>query len=242
MSHSVPVASRDTWLTARLELLKQEKELTRLQDQLSRQRRSLPWVKVTEPYRFEGPDGAASLPDLFGPHHQLVVYHFMLGPGWGEGCKSCSFVADHFDGMLPHLAARDVAFVAVSHAPWSEIAAFRRRMGWKFPWYSSHGSRFNRDFHVSFTPEEMASGEVHYNYVNQPFPSEEAPGLSVFARRAAGEVFHTYSRYGRGVELLMGTYHVLDVVPQGRAEDNLGYSMEWVRHHDRYESAAPVQT
>jgi predicted dithiol-disulfide oxidoreductase (DUF899 family) len=233
--------THDAWLSARLELLKREKELTRLQDELAQQRRTLPWLKVAEPYRFHGPDGAASFVDLFGPHTQLAVYHFMLGPGWEEGCKSCSFIADHLDGMLPHLAARDVALVAISHAPWAEIVPFRRRMGWKFPWYSSHGSSFNYDFHVSFTPEEMASGEVEYNYGKQPFPSEEAPGLSIFARNAAGEVFHTYSTYGRGVEMLMGTYRILDVVPKGRDEEGLEYGMEWLRHHDRYEIVASTE-
>jgi predicted dithiol-disulfide oxidoreductase (DUF899 family) len=236
---STPAASRAAWLDARLELLKKEKELTRLQDELSRQVRHLPWVKVPETYRFEGSDGAATLADLFGPHRQLAVYHFMLGAGWDEGCKSCSFIADHLDGMLPHLAARDVALIAVSHAPWAEIVPFRLRMGWKFPWYSSHGSLFNHDFHVSFTPEQMAVGEVDYNYAKRPFPFEEAPGFSIFAQSSTGDVYHTYSTYGRGVERLMGTYRVLDIVPKGRAEENLEYGMQWVRHHDRYETAPP---
>lgn len=232
------VTSRDDWLVARRALLQKEKDFSRLEDDLSRQIRALPRYPVTERYRFEGPEGTRSLTDLFGSHSQLALYHFMLGPGWEEGCKSCSFVADHFDGMLPHLAARDVAFAAVSHAPWTEIAPFRQRMGWAFPWYSSHGTRFNHDFRVSFTPEELASGVVEYNYTPQPFPSEEAPGLSVFVRDAAGTVFHTYSTYGRGVERLMGTYRVLDVVPKGRDEEALEFTMAWVRHHDRYENAA----
>lgn len=238
---SLRVSNREAWLSARLDLLKKEKELTRLQDQLSRQVRALPRFRIAEPYRFAGPDGVLGLADLFGPHSQLALYHFMLGPGWEEGCKSCSFVADHFDGMLPHLAARDVALVAVSHAPWTEIEPFRRRMGWKFPWVSSHGSSFNDDFRVSFTPEEMASGKVEYNYTAQPFPFDEAPGLSIFSRDASGDVFHTYSSYGRGVEQLMGTYRILDVVPKGRDEDGLEYTMQWVRHHDRYEAPATAE-
>ena len=232
------VTHRDAWRAARLDLLKKEKELTRLQDELGQQRRALPWVKVSQAYRFEGPDGPIDFADVFGPHRQLAIYHFMLGPGWDEGCKSCSYIADHLDGMLPHLAARDVALVAVSRAPWAEIAAFRRRMGWRFPWYSSHGSTFNYDFQVSFTADELASGAVEYNYTRQPFPFEEAPGLSVFARNDSGSIFHTYSTYGRGVELLMGTYRILDLVPQGRNEEDLEYGMEWVRHHDRYEAPA----
>lgn len=165
---------------------------------------------------------------------QLLVQHFMLGPGWEQGCPSCSFMADHTDGMNVHLAHRDVTFVAVSRAPLAEIERFRQRMGWRFKWVSSHGGDFNYDFHVSFTPEEVAKGEVHYNYGKWPFPHEELPGISVFYGDDAGEIFHTYATYGRGVEVMMGAYNLLDLTPKGRDEDHLSFTMEWVRHHDRY--------
>jgi len=224
----------EEWLAARKELLKKEKESTRLLDQLSAERRKLPWVRVEKNYVFDAPAGRVTLGDLFAGRQQLVIYHFMFGPDWQEGCPSCSFVSDHFDGALPHLAARDVTMTAVSRAPLAKIEPFKKRMGWRFPWVSSYGSEFNADFHVSFTPEEMAQGEVNYNYTMQVFPSAEAPGLSVFAKDAAGAVYHTYSTYGRGVELLMSTYRILDVVPKGRDEDRLDFSMAWVRYHDRY--------
>jgi predicted dithiol-disulfide oxidoreductase (DUF899 family) len=222
------------WLAARRELLKKEKELTRLSDQLSAQRRQLPWVKVEKNYLFDGPGGKVPLANLFAGRTQLAIYHFMFGPDWQEGCPSCSFVSDHFDGTLPHLAARDVTLVAVSRAPLSKIEPFKKRMGWHFPWVSSGESDFNADFHVSFTKDEMARGKVNYNYTMQEFPSAEAPGLSVFYKDAAGDIFHTDSIYGRGVEQLMSTYKILDLVPKGRDEDQLGFPMEWVRHHDRY--------
>jgi predicted dithiol-disulfide oxidoreductase (DUF899 family) len=229
------IASRDEWLAARVKLLAREKELTRQRDELARQRRELPWVKVEKRYEFDGPDGRLTLSDLFGTRSQLVVYHFMFGPDWQEGCPSCSFVSDHIDGARVHLAARDVSLVMVSRAPFAKIAAFKKRMGWRFDWVSSHGSEFNRDFHVAFTPDELAEGAVDYNYVRAPFPSQEAPGLSVFSRDGAS-VFHTYSTYARGLDPLVVTYTILDLVPKGRDEDQLGFSMEWVRHHDRYES------
>lgn len=232
------VATREEWLRARTELLKKEKAATRQNDELSRERRALPWVKLTTPYRFEGAEGKVEFAKLFGNRSQLVIYHFMFGPGWGDGCKSCSFVSDHFDGMLPHLAARDIAFAVVSHAPYTEIAPFRRRMGWRFPWYSSFGTSFNQDFHVSFDPAEVETGLVEYNFNRQKFPVEEAPGMSVFARNAAGEVFHTYSVYSRGLDQLMGTYRVIDFTPKGRNEDGLEHAMSWVRYHDDYEPAA----
>jgi predicted dithiol-disulfide oxidoreductase (DUF899 family) len=228
------IVSRDEWLAARREHLAREKELTRLRDELARQRRELPWVKVEKSYVFDGPGGKQSLADLFAGRSQLVVYHFMFGPDWQEGCPSCSFVSDHVDGALAHLAARDVTLVLVSRAPLAKLEAFERRMGWRFPWVSSHGSDFNRDFRVSFTPDERAQGAVDYNYTRQEFPSEEAPGISVFTKDASGDVFHTYSAYGRGVEPLVGTYMILDLVPKGRDEDRLGFTMAWVRHHDRY--------
>ncbi len=232
------VVPADEWLAARQSLLAREKELTRLRDEITAQRQALPWTKVTKPYRFEGPSGKVTLGQLFDGRSQLVVYHFMLGPGWEEGCKSCSFVSDHFDAMLPHLAARDVTLTAVSHAPWREIEPFRRRLGWRFPWVSSHGSDFNRDYQASFDPKEVGAGPVYYNYTLRPFPVEEAPGFSVFATDGAGEVCHTYSTYGRGIDWLMGTYHVLDLVPKGRDEAGFENPMTWVRHHDRYAPAA----
>jgi len=234
------IATPEQWLAARQELLREEKELTRLQDKVSRRRRELPWVRVTKPYSFDSPRGQVSLADLFVGRSQLIVQHFMFGAGWEEGCKSCSFMMDHFKPTVPHLHARDVAFAAVSHAPLEESLPFRARMGWDVTWVSSHGTDFNRDFHVSFTKQEMARGLVEYNYTRQEFPREEAPGISVFARDAAGTVYHTYSTYGRGVAVVMGTYNLLDLVPKGRDEDNLDYPMEWVRHHDRYEHAPAV--
>jgi predicted dithiol-disulfide oxidoreductase (DUF899 family) len=178
------------------------------------------------------------LANLFGGKSQLIVYHFMLGPGWEAGCPSCSYLADHFDGTVVHLAQRDVSFVVVSRAPLGEIQAFQRRMGWRFKWVSSFGSDFNQDYQVSFTPHEKAGGKVFYNYeFIESFPSEERPGASVFYKNAAGEIFHTYSTYGRGLDILIGTYHFLDLAPKGRDEDGLAWSMAWVRHHDRYDDA-----
>jgi len=228
------VASREEWIAARQELLRKEKEFTRLRDQLSAERRKLPWVKLEKNYDFDAPGGKVTLAELFAGRSQLVIYHFMFGPDWQEGCPSCSFVSDHIDGALPHLAARDVAVVMVSRAPLAKIEAFKKRMGWQFKWVSSYGSDFNADFHVSFTKDEMAQGKVNYNYTMQEFPSAEAPGLSVFYKDADGDVFHTYSTYGRGLEPLIGTYTLLDLVPKGRDEDHLGFPMEWVRYHDRY--------
>jgi predicted dithiol-disulfide oxidoreductase (DUF899 family) len=229
------VVSHVEWLAARSEFLSKEKEFTRLRDELSRQRRALPWEKVEKRYRFDSAKGKVTLADLFGGRSQLLVYHFMFGPGWEQGCPSCSFWADHFDGAAVHLANRDTTLVVISRAPIDEIEAFKKRMGWRFPWVSSFGSDFNFDYHVSFTPEERANGRVEYNYaVMEGFPSEEAPGASVFAKDAAGEVFHTYSTYGRGIDILNGTYNLLDLAPKGRDEDGLAFSMEWVRHHDRY--------
>jgi predicted dithiol-disulfide oxidoreductase (DUF899 family) len=227
------------WLAARKELLKKEKEFTRLRDELSRQRRELPWEKVEKNYIFEGPNGAETLADLFDARTQLVVYHFMFGPGWKEGCPSCSFLADSFDGVTPHLAQRDTAFVAVSRATLPEIEGFKKRMGWKFPWVSSFGTDFNYDFHVSFSREEMESKNAYYNFANAGFPSEEGPGLSVFSRRGA-EIFHAYSSYARGLDILLPTYNILDMTPKGRDEDSLPYPMAWIRHHDRYSDGKMV--
>jgi predicted dithiol-disulfide oxidoreductase (DUF899 family) len=228
------VVSQSQWLDHRRALLAREKELTRLQDEIARERRALPWVRVDKPYVFDTPDGPRGLADLFEGRSQLLVQHFMFAPGWEQGCKSCSFMADHNDGANHHLAQRDITLVAISRAPLADIERFRKRMGWNFKWVSSNGSDFNYDFHVSFTPEQMATGKVDYNFVTQSSPEEELPGLSTFIRNDEGEVFHTYSTYGRGVEVMMGAYPLMDLTPKGRDEDRLRFTMEWVRHHDRY--------
>jgi predicted dithiol-disulfide oxidoreductase (DUF899 family) len=186
---------------------------------------------------FDTPSGKQSLADLFDGKSQLIVYHFMLGPGWEAGCPSCSYLADHFDGAVIHLAQRDVTFLVVSRAPLLEIEKFKARMGWKFKWVSSFGNDFNFDYQVSATPEEKVSGKALYNYEITEFPSEERPGLSVFYKDAVGGIFHTYSSYGRGLDIVVGTYNFLDMAPKGRDEDNLAWSMAWVRHHDKYEGA-----
>jgi predicted dithiol-disulfide oxidoreductase (DUF899 family) len=226
------VVSQAEWLTARKELLRKEKEFTRQRDQLSQLRRELPWVKVDKPYVFEGPNGKETLADLFGSKSQLIVYHFMFGPGWEEGCPSCSFVADHFEGSLVHLANRDVSFAVISRAPLQQIEAFKKRMGWRFKWVSSFATDFNFDYHVSFTKDEMTAHKAYYNYQIQNFPREEGPGASVFYKDETGSVFHTYSTYGRGLDIFLGAYNFLDMAPKGRNEDGRG--MSWVRHHDRY--------
>lgn len=228
------------WLAARKELLKKEKEFTRLRDELSRQRRELPWEKVEKKYIFDGPNGKEALADLFGGKSQLIIYHFMFGPDWKEGCPSCSLLADHFDGSLPHLAARDVRFAVVSRAPLAQIEAFKKRMGWRFKWVSSYGTDFNFDYQVSFTKEELTKGQMTYNYTTQKFPSEEGPGASVFYKDAAGNIFHTYSAFARGLDMMIGAYNWLDLAPKGRDEDGLAFSMAWVRHHDKYAEAYVV--
>jgi len=238
-----PVVSQDDWIAQRRQLLAREKELTRLGDQVARERRALPWVRMDKTYLFDTPDGRRSLAELFDGRRQLMVQHFMLGPGWEQGCKSCSFMADHLLGAEIHLQHRDVTVLLVSRAPLAEIERFRQRMGWPFRWASSNGTDFNLDFHVSFPPETRVDGEVDYNYHRTAFPQEEAPGISFFCKDDAGDVFHTYSTFGRGVEVMMGTYHLLDLAPRGRDEERDAYGMEWVRHHDRYEDApapAPV--
>jgi len=232
------VVSRAEWLAARKAFLAQEKQFTKARDELARQRRELPWVKVEKNYVFDGPEGKESLPDLFAGRGQLIVYHFMFGPGWEQGCPSCSLLADHFDGAAVHLAQRDVTLLAVSRAPLAQIDVFKRRMGWRFKWVSSFGSDFNSDYHVSFSQDEIAKGELYYNYQLGRFPSEEAPGASVFYKNASGQIFHTYSTYARGLDILIGAYNFLDLVPKGRDEYALAYTMAWVRHHDRYDGAA----
>ncbi len=228
------VVSRAEWLVARKNLLTKEKELTRQRDALSAERRELPWVRVEKEYVFDAPGGKETLADLFGGRSQLIVQHFMFGPGWEEGCPSCSFRADHVDGSVVHLAHRDVTLLAISRAPLPQIEAFKMRMGWHFKWVSSYGNDFNFDYHVSFTKDEIATGKVHYNYQMLEFSGEELPGTSVFYKDGTGDIFHTYSCYARGNDMLIGAYHYLDLAPKGRDEDALAFPMAWVRHHDRY--------
>ena len=235
-----PVVSREEWLAARKAFLGKEKAFTRLRDDLSAERRALPWEKVDKRYIFDTPEGKKTLADLFAGRSQLVIYHFMLGPGWAEGCKSCSYLADHFEGPAIHLAQRDVTLMVVSRAPLTEIMRFKTRMGWRFPWASSFGSDFNSDYHVSFTKEEMAEGPVEYNYKVEKSSGEERPGVSVFFKDETGAIFHTYSAYARGLDILVGTYNFLDLMPKGRDEDALDFTMSWVRHHDKYETAKPA--
>ena len=230
---SSKVVSHDDWQEARIALLIREKEFTRLRDEMSRERRELPWEKVEKSYTFQGPKGKETLGELFDGRSQLLVYHFMLGPGGKEGCPSCSFLADHFNPAVVHLAQRDVTFLAVSRAPLPEIEVFKKRMGWGFKWVSSSGSDFNFDYKVSFTKEQIAKGERLYNFETQ-LPGEELPGASVFYKNEAGEIFHTYSTYARGLDIFLGTYNFLDITPKGRNEEGLARGMAWVRHHDRY--------
>ena len=229
-----PVTSRGEWLTARRALLVKEKEFTRLRDELSRERRGLPWVKVDKSYVFDGPRGRETLADLFGPCSQLVVYHFMFSPEWDAGCKHCSFWADNFNGIGVHLAHRDVSMVAISRAPLAKIEVFRKRMGWSFRWLSSFGSDFNYDYGVSFTPEALRGEGAPFNYDKRETSLADREGVSVFAKTPTG-VFHTYSTYARGIDILNAAYSYLDLVPKGRDEDGLAFTQSWVRHHDRYE-------
>jgi predicted dithiol-disulfide oxidoreductase (DUF899 family) len=227
------IVSEAEWLVARKDLLRREKEFTRERDALSAARQKLPMVKIDKEYVFEGTDGEETLADLFDGRSQLIVYHFMLGPDWEEGCKSCSYLADHFDGAIVHLAHRDVTFVVVSRAPLQKIDMFKKRMGWRFKWVSSYGNDFNFDYHVSFTKDEEAKGKVAYNYETTEFISDELPGLSVFYKNEDGDILHSYSSYARGLDILVGTYNFLDLVPKGRNE-NPESTMDWVRRHDEY--------
>ena len=236
MMHN-PIVSRDEWLAARKALLAKEKEFTRLRDSLNAERRALPWVKVDKQYMFDTPDGQRALGELFAGRSQLVTKHFMFGPDWTDGCVGCSFEMDHVAGALVHLEHHDVSYVVVSRAPLEKLEAFKRRMGWRFRWVSSYGSDFNYDFHVSFSPEEVASGKAYYNYELRDVGIDELSGRSVFYRDEAGDIFHTYSSYARGGELFLGSYAVLDITPKGRDETTNGNLTDWVRHHDRYDDA-----
>jgi predicted dithiol-disulfide oxidoreductase (DUF899 family) len=234
-SHSI--VSREKWIEARKALMAQEKELTRARDALSEARRELPWVKVDKDYAFDSVEGQMHLGDLFKGGRQLIVQHFMFAPDWDEGCKSCSFWADGYERMIPHLAARDTTLVAVSRAPLAKLIAFKQRMGWTFDWLSSAGGDFNYDYAVSFTPEQIKSGAKSYNFGTSGFGTEEAPGISVFYRNEAGEIFHTYSCFARGTDMMNAAYHYLDLTPLGRHEEGLPYPMDWVRLRDKYEPA-----
>lgn len=228
------IVSREAWTAARKALLAEEKAFTHARDALAAKRQALPWVKLDKPYTFDTPEGPRTLADLFGPRSQLIVYHFMFGPDWEEGCVGCSFLSDHIDGMLPHLEYHDVSYVAVSRAPLAKIAAFKKRMGWRFPWVSSNGSDFNFDYHVSFGDADKTRGKAHYNFEEQDYMSDELPGVSAFYRDEAGNIYHTYSAYARGAEMLLGTYAMLELTAKGRNEQH--DMRDWLRHHDRYEN------
>jgi predicted dithiol-disulfide oxidoreductase (DUF899 family) len=230
-----PIVSREQWIAARKAHLAREKEFTRARDRLSAERRALPWVKVDKTYVFEGPRGKETLADLFAGRRQLVVQHFMFAPNWDEGCKSCSFWADGFERMIPHLAARATTLVAISRAPLQKLAAFKARMGWTFDWVSSAANDFNYDYAVSFTPQEIRSGAKVYNFGTSGFGVEEAPGISVVFRDEAGSIFHTYSCFARGLDMMNAAYHYLDLTPLGRHEEGLPYPMDWLRLRDRYQ-------
>lgn len=228
-----PVVPKDQWMAARKELLREEKEFSRLRDRIAAKRRELPWVKVDKNYTFEGPDGPVTLAQLFKGRSQLIVYHFMFGPGQEEGCNGCSFLCDHVDSARLHFEQRDIAFAAVSRAPLAEFSGFKKRMGWRFPWVSSAGGDFNYDYHVSFTAEQVARGEATYNY-EATDETGESHGISIFYQNEAGEIFHTYSCYARGAEEVLATFMFMDLTPKGRNEEGV---MSWIRFHDRYDSA-----
>ena len=229
-----PVATREEWLQARKALLAEEKEFTRARDALSAKRRALPWVKIDKPYRFEGPEGALTLSGLFGPRRQLIVQHFMFAPEWEKPCKSCSFWADGFNGVVAHLAQRDTAFTAVSRAPLEKLLARQRRMGWSFPWVSAGESDFNYDFSVSFRDEDLKSGSATYNYGPKQGPMTDLPGISAFVKDDDGVVYHAYSTFARGLDLINPAYNYLDLTALGRQEDGLPFAMSWVRLRDEY--------
>ncbi|MEE8427611.1 MAG: thioredoxin family protein [Woeseiaceae bacterium] len=228
------IATDEEWLAARHALLQEEKALQRARDQLAEKRRRLPWRRVESDYDFEGADGRRSLSDLFGNASQLLIYHFMYHADWDEGCKTCSFWADGFDGAIPHLYARDVAFAVISRGPLDKLLSYRQRMGWQFPWFSSADSTFNYDFGVSFTAKQIESGNTFYNFRDGASVGPEMPGISTFARDGEGSIFHTYSTYSRGLDPLNSAYQLLDLVAKGRDEDQLPFPMDWLRRHDEY--------
>ena len=234
------VVTQEEWLQARKNFLKKEKELTKLYDSLRQERQKLPWVEVNKMYVFDGPNGKETLADLFDGRSQLIIQHFMFGPGWKEGCVGCSFGADHAEATLVHLQNHDVTYVAVSRAPINEIEAFKKRMGWSFKWVSAYNNDFNFDFHVSFRKEDIVDGKVYYNYSMQPYMSDEASGDSIFYMDERGKIFHTYSTFGRGGEIKLTTYMLLDLTPKGRNENERGNLSDWVRHHDRYDAGGYV--
>jgi len=229
------VVSEQEWVTARQALMQKEKEFTHLRDELSEQRRLLPKLKIEKDYRFKDPDGEVSLQDLFAGNSQLVVYHFMFGPDWEEGCPSCSFWADNYDGTSSHLAHRDISLVAISRAPIEKLLAYKQRMGWNFDWVSSLDSDFNFDFGVSFTEEQLNSDEPNYNFGTAKFTGAEAPGFSVFSKDESGTIYHTYSTFARGLDILNSAYHIMDMTPKGRDESELPFTMAWLKRHDQYE-------
>ena len=228
------IVSKNEWIKARKVLLQKEKKFTELRDQLSQQRRDLPWVAVDKEYVFDGPNGKQNLSDLFDGRSQLIVYHFMYGPNWDAGCPSCSFWADNFNEIVVHLNQRDVTMIAVSRAPYSKIDAYKKRLGWDFNWVSSFDTDFNRDYYVSFTEEELEKKEGFYNFTIQDPSVSELPGVSVFYKDSSGKIFHTYSAYARGIDIMNNTYNYLDLVPKGRDEDSYDFPMAWVRRHDEY--------
>lgn len=228
------VVSNEEWLEARKMLLKKEKEFTILRDRLSQERRNLPWTAVDKEYIFEGSSGKQTLSDLFDGKSQLIVYHFMFAPGWDAGCPHCSFWADNFNGIIVHLNQRDVTMVAISKSPYNKLAAYEKRMGWNFKWVSSYDSDFNFDYNVSFRPEEMAKKEGMYNFTKQDPRSTEREGISIFYKDPEGHIFHTYSAYARGIDMLNVAYHYLDLVPKGRDEEDHEFPQFWVRRHDEY--------
>ncbi len=230
------VVSHKAWIEARRKFLAKEKKFTRLRDELARQRRALPWERVDKEYVFDGPKGRETLPELFNGRSQLVVYHFMFAPDWDEGCKHCSFWADNFNGLGIHLNHRDVSFVAISRAPLEKLEAFKKRMGWSFKWVSSGQNDFNYDYQASFTPQEVESGAAFYNYSKLDVGVSDREGVSVFYRDPSGAVFHTYSSYARGIDMLNTAYHYLDLAPKGRDEDGLEFTQSWVRYHDKYDA------
>ena len=234
------VVSQEEWVDARKQLLAKEKEFSKQREELTKLRQQLPWRKIETDYEFDGEFGKQRLSEMFGERSQLIVYHFMFDPDWGEGCKSCSLISDHYDPLVVHLHARDVSMVTISRAPVEKLTAYKKRMGWSFDWYSSINNQFNRDFGVTFSQAEMDEDKMNYNYQLGRFPTTECPGISSFYRNAQGEIFHTYSAYARGLENFLGIYRFLDIVPKGRDEDELTYAMKWVQRHDQYDDESTI--